>query len=382
MTHVETRTATIEPTRKAVKLVDCDVHATATDAMLAPYMGASARRLQEQFGRATPRITDWYPRAGHAGTDWYPRARNAGMRADSWPDKPGHVPGSDPEMMREQLLDEYDVDYAILEVLTGQDCYDHPELAAERMRATNDWQLEHWLDDDRVRATIAVAHEYPELAIKEIERWADDPRYVAVLMPGSAAEPLGSPKYWPIYAAATEAGRPVVIHTGGYYDHRGAGYPSYYLDYHVANGTGAAAQLTGMALGGMFEAVPGVRVALTENGVAWAAALRWSLDVAWEAMGAGHPSLTRKPSEYIDEHVWFTSQPIEEPADPQQLLWTIDQAKLRDRLLFSTDYPHWDFDSPTQALPRVLGKELREKILATNACDLYGLPHERDIREA
>ena len=86
---------------------------------------------------------------------------------------------------------------------------------------------------------------------------------------------------------------------------------------------------------------------------------------------------TRPPSEYIDEHVWFTTQPIEEPEDPQHLVYAIEQAHLRDKLLFATDYPHWDFDSPTQALPRVIDKELRRKILCENAADLYGFARER-----
>ena len=199
----------------AVKLIDCDVHAQATEPMLAEHLGPWARAQLEHYGRRTPRITDWYP-----------RARNGGMRVDAWPNKPGHIWGSDPEMLREQLLDEYDMDYAILEVLSGQDCYDHPDFSREWNHAINQWQLETWLEfDPRLRATIAVAHEYPELAVKEIERRADDERFVAVLLPASAAEPLGAPKYWPIYRAATECGRPVVVHTGGYVDHRGAGYP-------------------------------------------------------------------------------------------------------------------------------------------------------------
>jgi uncharacterized protein len=352
---------------RAVKLIDCDVHAQPTDAMLAEHLPAASRRWLEQYGRSTPKVTDWYP-----------RARNNGMRVDAWPDKPGHIWGSDPETLRAQLLDEYGIDYAILEVLQGQDCYEHPDLAAERNRAVNDWQVATWLDfDPRLRASIAIPHEYPELAVQEIERRAGDERFVAVLLPISAAEPLGSPKYWPIYRAATECGRPVIVHTGGYLDHRGAGYPSFYLEYHVNNGMVAQSQLSGMALGGLFDEVPGVRVVLTENGLAWAAALRWSLDAAWEAMGAEHPRLTRKPSEYIDEHVWFTTQPIEEPGDPQHLVYAIRQANLEDKLLFATDYPHWDFDSPTQALPRVFPTELRQKVFCDNALHLYGLPATR-----
>jgi predicted TIM-barrel fold metal-dependent hydrolase len=369
MTQIDMAPETQAPETRTVQLIDCDVHAQATDAMLAEHMGPSSRRMLERFGRSTPKVTDWYP-----------RARNAGMRVDAWPNKPGHIWGSDPEMLREQLLDEFDVDYAILEVLSGQDCYDHPDLAGDRNRAVNDWQLHTWLEfDPRLRATIAVAHEYPELAVAEIERRAEDERFVAVLLPASAAEPLGSPKYWPIYEAATACGRPVVIHTGGYVDHRGAGYPSFYLEYHVANGLVMQSQLAGMVAGGLFEAVPGLRVVLTESGLAWAAALRWSLDAAWEVMGQDHPRLRRRPSEYVDEHVWFTTQPIEEPADPQHLVAAIQQARLEHRLLFATDYPHWDFDSPAQALPRALGPELRHAVRCGNALDLYGLPRERAI---
>ena len=255
--QVETRSEAVAGTARAVELVDCDVHAQATEAMLARYLSPAARRMLERYGRRTPRVTEWYPRARHSG-----------MRVDAWPGKPGHIWGSDPELTREQLLDEFDVDYAVLEVLSGQDCYDHPDFAAEWNSAVNQWQLDEWLEfDPRFRGTIAVPHEYPDLAVAEIERRAGEDRFLAVLLPASAAEQLGAPKYWPIYEAATAHGRPVAFHTGGYVDHRGAGYPSFYLEYHVGNGIVMQSQLANMVAGGMFEAIPGLRVILTECGV-------------------------------------------------------------------------------------------------------------------
>jgi predicted TIM-barrel fold metal-dependent hydrolase len=41
-------------------------------------------------------------------------------------------------------------------------------------------------------------------------------------------------------------------------------------------------------------------------------------------------------------------------------------------LLFSSDYPHWDFDSPARAFPK-LPDALRDAIFGGNARALYEL---------
>jgi predicted TIM-barrel fold metal-dependent hydrolase len=44
-------------------------------------------------------------------------------------------------------------------------------------------------------------------------------------------------------------------------------------------------------------------------------------------------------------------------------------------LMFSSDYPHWDGDSPTKGLPR-LEPALRDRIMWQTAAELYNLePH-------
>ena len=83
------------------------------------------------------------------------------------------------------------------------------------------------------------------------------------------------------------------------------------------------------------------------------------------------PYLKRLPSEYIRDHFWITTQPVEEPPKQeyfQQLLAHIDAD---EKLMFATDYPHWDFDSPEYAIPKNLSLDLRRKIMAENARDFY-----------
>lgn len=351
---------------RPVKLVDADIHPMASVATLASRMSTKWRTHLEKFGRRTPTVFEFYP-----------RAVNGGFRVDSRTDKPGSFPGDDLELMQKQLLDEYDMDYGILNSLGMLSCHERPEIAGELARALNDWMWEDLMDPEpRLLGAIVVPYEYPELAVAEIERCAVDKRWIQVIFPDSAEEPLGSRKYWPIYEAAAAHGLPVALHTAGFWLHLDTGWPSYYLEEHVSNSTRMETQLMNMVCEGVFAHVPDLKIVLTESGISWAASVRWSLDNAWELLRDELPDLERKPSEYIRDHVWFTTQPIEEPDDPKELVKAFEHARLTDRLVFATDYPHWDFDSPLTALAD-LPKDLRSKILSETACELYGLPLER-----
>jgi predicted TIM-barrel fold metal-dependent hydrolase len=44
-----------------------------------------------------------------------------------------------------------------------------------------------------------------------------------------------------------------------------------------------------------------------------------------------------------------------------------------DRLMFSSDYPHWDFDDPRYAFKIALSDEERTRLFSGNAKALYGL---------
>jgi predicted TIM-barrel fold metal-dependent hydrolase len=84
------------------------------------------------------------------------------------------------------------------------------------------------------------------------------------------------------------------------------------------------------------------------------------------------PHLKRPPSEYAREHIFLTTQPMEEPERPDDLRDVLEWIGW-DRILFATDYPHWDFDDPALAFKCRLSDAERRRIFSENAFRLYRL---------
>ncbi len=125
-------------------------------------------------------------------------------------------------------------------------------------------------------------------------------------------------------------------------------------------------------LEGVFERFPTLRMVMIEGGFAWLPALAWRLDKHWARMRDEMPDVKRPPSEYIRANIWFTTQPIEEPEHDAHLRDTLGWIGW-DRIMFSTDYPHWDYDDPARAFKIRLSDAEHARIFRDNACELYGL---------
>jgi len=82
--------------------------------------------------------------------------------------------------------------------------------------------------------------------------------------------------------------------------------------------------------------------------------------------------LTELPSHYIRNHIFLTTQPIEEPPKGSDLQLVYEQIGLDRNIVYSTDFPHWDFDDPKHFLPSCFTPEQRKRILWDNALELFG----------
>ncbi len=357
-----------DETTGAVKagIVDCDIHPTMkSKTELYPWLAERWRKHLAEYG-AQPRVPFT------TGTQ-YPKAAPATARRDAWPPN-GGPPGSDLAFMQAQLLDANDIALGILAPLSG--AARNTDLGAAYCHAVNEWQIENWVKPEpRLRACVTVAHEDSDLAVEEISLRAGDPNFVQVLMPSKTNEPLGRKRYWPIYAAAQASNFPIAIHVnsvGGGYASTPGGWPSYYLQDHHINVHSFQAQVASLALEGVFEEFPRLRFLMIEGGFAWLPSLCWRLDKQWALNRDELPRCKRPPSEYIRESMWFTTQPMEEPEHAEHLRDTLGWIGW-DRVLFATDYPHWDYDDPRGAFPIRLSNAEHTMVFRDNAMGLYGL---------
>jgi len=357
----------VEGSKTPYAVIDCDIHPNlASPDALDKYLSERWRQHRTSIGGR-----------GFSGS-YYPRASPNASRHDAWPPN-GKPPGSDLDFMRKQLLDAWHMDFGVLQPLLGSGGQRNLEWAAAHAAAVNDWQIETWLDPEpRLRSGLVVPYEDGDLTVKEIERRGSHPGFVQLMLAIRTSEPLGRRKYWKMYEAAEARGLPIGIHFGGQGGHAisGAGWPSMYVEDHAGMSTAFQAQVISFITEGVFEQFPKLKIVLIEGGFAWVPVLGWRLDAAWKKLKVEVPHLKRAPSEYLREHFWLTTQPMEEPPVAEQFLEMLDMAPwLQDRLMFATDYPHWDFDAPDEALPKVkLPDGFADAVMAENARALYKLP--------
>jgi predicted TIM-barrel fold metal-dependent hydrolase len=286
------------------------------------------------------------------------------------------------EQIRWQLLDQFGIGQAILTGEFGHKLNGLPQqhFATALATAYNDWLIDNLLaKEDRLLGSVNVVASLPEQAAREIDRVGGHPRMVQVILPHSPPElAWGDEKFHPIWAAAVRNDLPVALHVtppfGLLGQPTGTGWPKSYMELRSGYPTGFQIQLISLVCSGVFEKFPTLRVALLEGGFSWIPSVMWRLDQSWRAHRLEVPWLKRRPSDYIRENIRFGSQPMEEPDDPKHLLQVIDQMGSDELIMFATDYPHWDFDSPQRALPAVIDGELRQRILWKNAVTFYGLP--------
>ncbi|HEY3082479.1 MAG TPA: amidohydrolase family protein [Chloroflexota bacterium] len=356
-------------------LIDCDVHhGFKKPDDLFPYLPRVYRERVIDQGMLLPGSGYFNVPKRAARTDL-----TDGCDAKS-DDYNGRSRGDDYQTLKEVHLDLWNVDRVLL---TGSNVYSasiipDPDYAAALCRAFNDWTLEHWAArDERFIVAISVAANEPQKAAEEIRRLGGHKQVVAVMLPTGARMPYGNRFYHPIWRACEETGLVVGIHPGSEGagmagPPTGVGYPTYYIETRMARPQMAMAHAVSLIAEGVFEKFPRLKVLFDECDQFWAVGLMWHMDADWKSLREQTPWVKRLPSEYFRGHIRVGSQPMLEPESDDQFFCMLDAMHAEETLVYSSDWPHWDWDDPATTFPK-LPERLHRRVFCENARELFGL---------
>ena len=349
--------------QQGMPVVDTDVHVAVPGvAALYPYLSTHWRDYLVESGVRTLDVNT------------YPRGCDLAARPDARSDDPSPPPGSTLEQLQKLLLEPWNVQAAIIHCDSGVHLLHNEDLAVAMARALNDWLADQWVSKDRrLYGSIAVCTERPEPAVAEIERLAGRPEFVQIGLPVRSPQPYGKRMYWPIYEAAERHDLVVAIYAGGGMGNptTAVGWPSLYLEDYISFAQAFQAQLLSLVAEGVFVKYPKLKVVFVESGFTWIPSMMWRLDKNWRGLRREVPWLDRLPSETIRERLRVTSQPLNAPAHAFDR--ALEHLGGDAMLLFSTDYPHWQFDEPADAWPPALDAGSLDRVLRENAIATYGL---------
>src|SRR5215471_2070932 len=228
----------------------------------------------------------------------------------------------------------------------------HPQVEVETAmcRAYNRWLCERILAvEPRIISMLYLPFNDPEAAYKTVKDFGDKKGVVGFMVTSPRYKPVHDNAYVKTYALLEEMGKPIAFHAAYNWNDQSLSLTNRFISVH--------------ALGFMW----------IESGLTWAYCLMRRLDHSYMMRTSDCPSLKRKPSEYMRE-MYYSSQPMEKPRDRSILEATFKMINAETQLMWSSDYPHWDFDLPSVIydLP-FLSETGRRNILGGTAAKVFGL---------
>ena len=255
-------------------------------------------------------------------------------------------------------------------------------LAVALARGYNDLVLEKYLDDyPHFYGQITVAMQDPEAAAEEIYRMGDEKQYIGVFIDNTGPNPpLGDPRYDVVYRAAEDKGLPIAYHAydSGFivdFPRQNAGVETFFAVHVLTHPYAHFLTMTSLFEHGVPEKFPDLKFVFLEGGVTWLPYMMYRLNKVHSIRRFDAPMLKKTPEEYIRDQFYISTQPVGEPNNQEDMRKIMEVIGF-DRMMFSSDYPHFDFDHP-EGLEKFLRVNIpakdRKKVLSGNAKEVYGI---------
>jgi predicted TIM-barrel fold metal-dependent hydrolase len=279
-------------------------------------------------------------------------------------------------------MDAMGVDYACLFPTGMLNVGLHPqkEMEVDLCWAYNRWLTEKVLpeSDGRFYSMLPLPFSDPDESLRQIETFGDRKGVTGFMVTTVRNLPVHDNAYMKMYRAMEERSLPLSFHSGPNWQEPVFKSCNRFISVHAL---GFAfyniLHCTNWVINGLGERFPKLAVIWTESGLAWIPFLMQRLDHEYMLRSSECPTLKKKPSDYMRD-MYYSSQPME-IQDMAALECTFRMINAETQLLYSSDYPHWDFDLPSTIsdLP-FLSEKGKHNILGGNAARLFKLPPRND----
>jgi predicted TIM-barrel fold metal-dependent hydrolase len=276
----------------------------------------------------------------------------------------------------QRALDSMAIDYMVCFPTPMLTLGMHPqaEVEVQLSWAFNRWLTEEVLpQDDRLMGLLYLPFNTPEECPKIIEEFADKKGVSGFTCTSVRSTPVHHNRNMRTYAMLEERGLPMSFHAAFNWSDGSTAQLNRFLSMHAISFVHCnIIHMTNWVINGLPERFPNLNVMWIESGLAWLPYLMQRLDSEYMMRSSEAPLLKRRPSEYMRE-MYYSSQPLE-TVSMKLTEATFDAINADTQLCWCSDWPHWDFDTPSVIwdLP-FLSEESKKNILGRNAAKLFNL---------
>ena len=253
----------------------------------------------------------------------------------------------------------------------------HPQVEIEvaLSHAYNRWLVEHVLAQERrIRTMLYLPFNDPAATYRVVKEFIGKPGVVGFMVTSNRYRPVHHNDYMKTYALLEESNLPIAFHGAYNWNDQSMLMVNRFISAHALGFVWYnLVHLTNWVINGLGERFPKLKVLWIESGLAWLPFIMQRLDNEYMMRTADAPALKKLPSDYVRD-MYFTNQPMEKTGDMALLETTFRVIKAETQLLYSSDYPHWDFDLPSVIydLP-FLNETQKRAILGSNALRVFGM---------
>ena len=253
----------------------------------------------------------------------------------------------------------------------------HPQVEVEvaLARAYNRWLAERVLaHEPRIRSMLYLPFNDPDARYRMVKEFAGKKGVVGFMVTSARYRPVHHNSYMKTYALMEEIGLPLAFHAGYNWNEQSMGMMNRFISVHALGFVlYNMVHMTNWVINGLPERFPEAEGDLDRERARLAAvhdpAARQRIhDALVGSAGA------EEAAERIHRRHVLHSQPMEMHRHGR--CWKRPSAciKAETQLLYSSDYPHWDFDLPSTIydLP-FLNEKAKRNILGGNAIRLFDL---------